>query len=368
MPTNLALYINSDMPLTQELMQQFAPDAVITASPFVSDERSTFHVQWDDLSIHVNLMPPEQVTQHLQSALSFAMQLSAPPDALNRLQNTQQVIGLLITPGIDAAGHVRTFVLAFARALDGLFYRNTGFYDGNDKLIFGIPGAKASFFQQDETPSMADFAGERKAATMRSLQAQGIPFSADVLTPLDDDTLQLRDRESIAWRTMVLRFIAEYAYTESANSIKLRIQHYRLKQHFTRVERRFIVRNSPEDERDAMNWRFEAYYALLWVLGFVDAMDYPDIPQARRRIVQYVDERTAEQFLRDARLRPVGEILDVLDLTRHYHWAIVDAQQRNQPVPAGLNATVVYQRLYALNWVVRHENAAWDDITVDLNL
>ncbi|MEL6525849.1 MAG: DUF4272 domain-containing protein, partial [Chloroflexota bacterium] len=67
----------------------------------------------------------------------------------------------------------------------------------------------------------------------------------------------------------------------------------------------------------------------------------------------------------EARLRPKSEILDALDLHFRYHWALVDAELYGNKAPAGLIQDVVYQRHYALNWMLDIHGQAWDAVTTD---
>lgn len=72
-----------------------------------------------------------------------------------------------------------------------------------------------------------------------------------------------------------------------------------------------------------------------------------------------------EGLRKKARLRPQADILDACDLIYRYHWAVVDARLKNAPAPAGLDSGVVYERHYALNWLVGYMDQDWDDISTD---
>lgn len=76
-------------------------------------------------------------------------------------------------------------------------------------------------------------------------------------------------------------------------------------------------------------------------------------------------ETQPDEFIAQSRLRDIAEVLDELDLIYRYDWAVVDAQCRHQGAPAGLNPGVVYERHYALNWLVGYLDQNWDDITTD---
>ncbi|AZR28727.1 hypothetical protein A11M_0100350 [Xanthomonas vasicola pv. vasculorum NCPPB 895] len=44
------------------------------------------------------------------------------------------------------------------------------------------------------------------------------------------------------------------------------------------------------------------------------------------------------------------------------HWAVRQAGHSGQPVPAGIVPGVVYERHYALNWLLHFEDAEWDEV------
>ena len=54
--------------------------------------------------------------------------------------------------------------------------------------------------------------------------------------------------------------------------------------------------------------------------------------------------------------------LDALDLHYRAHWAVRQAQMEQADPPGGLIPGVVLERHYALNWLVRFEDAPWDEV------
>jgi hypothetical protein len=76
--------------------------------------------------------------------------------------------------------------------------------------------------------------------------------------------------------------------------------------------------------------------------------------------------RTAEEFIRDAKLLSADEILDATDLIYRYDWVCVNSRLNGKLAPAGLDASVVYERHYALNWLTGYlDKADWDDVTTE---
>ncbi len=74
-----------------------------------------------------------------------------------------------------------------------------------------------------------------------------------------------------------------------------------------------------------------------------------------------------EAFLANAKLLPTETLLDALDLHFRLHW-LVRQDQQDGKAPDGemggkdLNPGVVLERHHALNWLVQHEGAEWDDV------
>jgi hypothetical protein len=139
---------------------------------------------------------------------------------------------------------------------------------------------------------------------------------------------------------------------------------YGLEAELTPAERAFVNSPSPtEQEVVNFTWRYESYSALLWALSYVEHLSPPekicDVPH----VVTILRDRTAEQFIEQAHMRSLTEILDQADLIYRYHWAVTDARLKGQASVAGLNPGVVYERHYALNWLIRHEDAEWDDVS-----
>jgi hypothetical protein len=67
-------------------------------------------------------------------------------------------------------------------------------------------------------------------------------------------------------------------------------------------------------------------------------------------------------FVASARLRPVGEILDALDLCFRLHWALTEARVNDGPEVKGVEGGAVLERHYAFNWLTRFQEANWDDV------
>ena len=122
------------------------------------------------------------------------------------------------------------------------------------------------------------------------------------------------------------------------------------------------ILNRDVSQQDVINmiWKYEAYWVLLWALGIVDALNYPEsIVDCDFAIQAVTSVESFDEFMQKVQLRDMEEILDQADLIYRYDWACVDARLKQQAAPAGLNASVVMERHAALNWLIQRDGD-WD--------
>jgi hypothetical protein len=72
-----------------------------------------------------------------------------------------------------------------------------------------------------------------------------------------------------------------------------------------------------------------------------------------------------KELLSKSGIRGKMEILDEADLIYRYHWATRGAELKGKSPPAGLDPGVVYERHYALNWLIGYMGQEWDDVSTD---
>lgn len=214
---------------------------------------------------------------------------------------------------------------------------------------------------------MSNSAFERKQKSEKILLKEGVPFISHLPIIEGEETAQIRNLEEIARRAMALNIVAVKGEGLEQERVLEIIEQYNLSSAFSPKEREFIQNENPS-QKDLINftWRYESYWVLLWALSYIEELSRPDGICDVPRAVQIMVDRTAEEFIKDAKLRTTGEILDAADLIYRYDWACVDARLHGKPAPAGLEPSVVYERHYALNWLIGYaENTDWDDISTD---
>lgn len=207
---------------------------------------------------------------------------------------------------------------------------------------------------------------ERKSRSEAVCRAEGIPINNWLPFVEDEASVILRKTDEVSWRAMCLCLVAmKGAGLEQVTVLNI-LSEYALEPHLSDAERKFVFENSPT-ERDLNNfsWRFESYAVLLWALGYIE-LDRPESTCDVDKIVAILrNSGSSEGFVGGAELRPLPTILDLLDLTYRYDWACVDARLNNNEIPGELMPSVVYERHYALNWLVNYMDQDWDNISTD---
>jgi hypothetical protein len=219
---------------------------------------------------------------------------------------------------------------------------------------------------QSTSLNIAKEALQRKELSESILKAKGVSFIEHLPVIETEAETKHRSRDEIAYRALALLVIAGKGVGLEQPRVEKITKDYNLASHFTPKESAFIKNPNPsEDDRLQFIWRYEAAWVLLWDLGYVEKLESPDsvcnVPQA----VTFMRNRTTEQFLADAKLRPLSEILDQADIIYRYDWAAVDARIHGKKLPANLNAGIIQERHYALNWLIGYMEQEWDDISID---
>lgn len=206
----------------------------------------------------------------------------------------------------------------------------------------------------------------RKARSMAQLTAEAVPCH-EFLPVIDTEaTATRRSEKEVADRALGAMIAAIKGETRDNDLIAKVIAQYRAEDCFTPEERSFLDAETPDDA-DCVKfaWRYEGVHVLLWALGFYPAMPYPaDIVHAAE-IAQLFRRLGREGVEAQAKLRPQSEILDAADLIYRYNWACVNARANGQIPPSNLDSGVVYERHYALNWLIGYLDQGWDEITTD---
>lgn len=211
-------------------------------------------------------------------------------------------------------------------------------------------------------------ANPRKEKTEAELKKLGVPINPWLPLIKSEEEARIRSPQEVARRTLVLHSVAAAGHGVNRDDIVKHLKEQGLWDHASPEEKRFLQDKNPAEQSmiDAA-WRAEALWTLLWALGKMEDLGLPTEPCDEERIQEWVLTRSqAPEFISSARLRPVSEILDELDRIYRIHWAVRDAELKNQRIPANFIPSVVVERHYALYWLTGYADD-WDDVPMDIS-
>lgn len=326
------------------------------------------------------------VTAQLMGMYNFVSGIDAQDPALKdrllrKIQTINAELVFNVTP--DLSADFRAFLEQLAREYDAFLFVNVKtalnsssiqqFQDSQFRNILDVQGntgageveirIDSKYFDGQKASTEAQLA--RKAATEALLQEKGVRVNQHLPCTPDVSETTLRNQEDVIERAYALTIIA--ALGEGVNKERLDGARKEFNIECFTPEENKLYEKDQLDQRDAANctWRYESLNVLLWALGFVDTLAYPAAICNVPFLVETMIKQPRTMLAFNARLRSAAEILDALDQTYRMHWACVQARLEQQPPSGQLNASVVYERHYALNWLIRYLDQDWDSVTTD---
>jgi hypothetical protein len=216
---------------------------------------------------------------------------------------------------------------------------------------------------QARVPRPAD-ARRRRERTVADLVAQGlreVPIPAEI----GEREVVWREPSEVARRALALGVVAVYGSMAQAGHPVTLAQLRELWGPgvfaLTAHERSSIATGAPLSTL-RLSWRMESMATLMWALGWYEDPLPLDRQLEGEPFAEIARARARDEAIASARLRPAGEILDLLDAVVCRRWFCVDARQKGQPLPAGLEPVVLLERHYALQWLTRYGGAEWDEV------
>lgn len=209
-------------------------------------------------------------------------------------------------------------------------------------------------------------ASDRKARSEAILKKRNVPINSHLPFIEDSKEALKRSKEEVALRAMALLIVAVKAEGLEQEIVDKLIKEYDLSSELSPKERKFIADPEPSQfDKTQFIWRYEAAWILLWALNYVQDLAPPTAICDVSAAVTFLQQRNREQFINDAKIRPISEILDENDLIYRYHWAVVDARVNGLIIPEEIDSSVVLERHYALNWLIGYMGQEWDDVSTD---
>ncbi|RZG78755.1 DUF4272 domain-containing protein [Acinetobacter sp. WCHAc060033] len=209
---------------------------------------------------------------------------------------------------------------------------------------------------------------QRKEQSIEILKHRDIPY-IDWLPMIESvEDVEVRTAESIAQRAIACLWVIQVAcdidngkYNDEIKDFVLNVlAKMQVMDALTENEKAILHEDVSQQDVINMVWKYEAYWVLLWALGIVEELNYPEnIVDCDFAIQAVVSAKTFEEFMAKVKLRDIEEILDQADLIYRYDWACVNARLKQEQAPAQLNSAVVVERHGALNWLIQSDSD-WD--------
>lgn len=282
---------------------------------------------------------------------------------------------IALDPGSKLTGFEDT-LFALTKELKGLI-----FWDGsqmlNEKghLVMDFSGDSRvddiEVYAEEDTAKLEAEASEdalaRKESSSEWLKEMAVPINQNLPPIQGEEDTESRSLETIASRALALTLVALKGEGLEQEVVERVYSDLGLDGQLSPNEYEFY-KNVEPDAQDRVNfvWRYESLFVLLWAMGYADELGYPGSICDVQAIVKLIHaSKGVEGLMADAKLRSQSEILDEADRIYRLHWAVVDARLRGDKAPADLEGGVVYERHYALNWLIGYQDALWDDISTN---
>ncbi|WP_127127009.1 DUF4272 domain-containing protein [Pseudoflavitalea rhizosphaerae] len=225
----------------------------------------------------------------------------------------------------------------------------------------------ASYFDQHTSATEDQLA--RKSRSEQLIGSWKIKVNSHLPVIDPEETVTIRRPEEIAQRVAVLAVVNLVAFSHiPPEEARDYLQQNNLWDFVSPAEKDFL--NEPTDEKKSReSWKCECIYTLLWALNKTETLPSPaqlcdlgNIPPEKYPVGK---DKSPEDFIRSATVvRSKTEILDASDLYYRLDWACVDARINGKQITEA-HPGVVYERHYALNWLMNYGNQEWDDVSCD---
>lgn len=213
---------------------------------------------------------------------------------------------------------------------------------------------------------------ERRNKSNKKIKNMGIACHENLPLIEDSSEVSLKDLDVICRRAIACLLSTQLAcdiaenndYNESREMFFKLLKEFQVEDCLLEKEKKLFEGNYEKQDVIDVAWTYEAYWSLVWALGLVKNIDYPNnVCDCQKAIRLVGDCKNFEEFKKKCKLRDIEEILDVLDLHYRYHWATTE-KRINPTTPIGeLNPDVVVERRRGLEWLISPIED-WNDIAL----
>jgi hypothetical protein len=209
---------------------------------------------------------------------------------------------------------------------------------------------------------------DRRRQSEEYCKAHNVPVYTNPYSLFVDpeDKITIRTQDEVVDRALALCYIGLKSEGLEQRHLDKLEKDFNIMKKLTANEKDYATAKQPtEQQKVDANWRYESLHVMLWALGFIDSLNYPDQMCNVANDVKIIHDLTEQQFRQKAKLRTKKEILDQADLILRLDWACVSARVKDQSAPGNLDKGVVFERHHSLNWLINYMNQDWDNVTTD---
>jgi len=374
MTETIAIYVPTDdlIPIDELLELTGLENVEITTN--ADDDLLHYDITWDDVKLTISPAYGEDNIEAIAELQALGDELldnrqdKRARKVRRRLERMDSVYRCVVEPTWDDNRKAQTLIQGIMAYYDYAFlFVDDAIYNENGNREIGVEESSPKLWQiVEEVIEESGEAAERKRRSINVLKKAKIPTIDHLPTIINSEEYVPRSIESILQRALCCWLIAKRAEGISTAEFEQRLAQYQLNDAISPDEQTFAYDEEPiEQDVIKFSGRLEACWVLLWTLGFIRELSKPDQFCNVDLIDKIIETRSTESLLMEAELRTAEDVLDAADLIYRYHWAVIDAELYGRQPPAKLEPTVVYQRHYALNWLIRHREQEWDSVTTD---
>jgi hypothetical protein len=191
----------------------------------------------------------------------------------------------------------------------------------------------------------------------------------DFQVDFDSNQLLFKSKKHIAERAYLLHLV--YMVSIGQMDAKVAIKYLETHSIFfklTKKEYDFLNQRNYVLNTD-FTWRIERIWILLWVLKKVDFPSFPIqtccTTSVNKAFYQQNFLKEPDEFIKSCvEYRDKREVMVLLDLYLRLNWYAIENKLKGQQVQQ-FNERIVYERLYALQWVTQNKKLKWDESQLD---
>lgn len=224
------------------------------------------------------------------------------------------------------------------------------------------------YFDEDQN-EVDDDQKQRKDTSEKILEKENIKINKHLPCIESENETTIRTPKEIAERVSVLAVTNLVAFNSISSEEAIDyLQNYKLWDFTTEGEKEFLA-NPTDDKKAYESWKCEGIWTLMWALNKVEKLDFPNefcnLENINSEDYPVGKDKDPFDFINSiVSSRSKSEILDANDLYYRYNWACVDERINGRQIEE-INPGIVYERQYALNWLINYMEQDWDSISCD---